>query len=928
MPDIQSKKERNAAPLPPAEPGAPAENSAAQPLAKTEKTNKMNKANKNQKEEAEIVRFLPDKNFGLTEAQVASRNEQGLKNSAPKKFSKTYGSIFFGNIFTFFNFLCVFAAVALALAHAPISQFTFVLIFSCNIVVAIVQEIRAKVKIDKLSILSAPTAKVLRGGKKKEIPVDEIVLDDVLFLSSGQQIPADCVMLDGAGDVNEALLTGESVPIKKAEGDALLAGSFVTGGRLTARVDKIGADTYINRLTARAKKYKRPNSEIINSIYLFIKLIGLMIVPVAVCMFFTNLKAEGIEWADIQSRGGFMQILLSTGTFDSVIQKTFSVVIGMIPSGLLLLTTVALSVGMIRLAKYNTLVQDMYSLEMLARVNVLCLDKTGTITDGRMRVSDCVLLNNPTEYTVDDILGSMLASLDDNNQTSIALYERFGHSSALQATAQIPFSSVRKLSAVSFGDVGTFAMGAPEFVLKPMTARVEKLVKQYAQMGLRVLVLAHTPGQILGDKLPVLFRPVAIITLSDNIRPDAIDTIRWFKKNDVAVKVISGDNPVTVSEVARRAGIVNASQFISLEGLSPLEVETAANEYTVFGRVTPEQKAILIRSIKKAGNTVAMTGDGVNDILAMKEADCAVSVASGSEAARNVSNLVLQDNNFASMPKIVNEGRRVINNIKNSASLYIMKTLLTLILAVICIFTGSKYFFTTNNMILYEVLISAVPSFVLSLQPNNSRVKGKFIPFVISRALPGAITMALGIVTLDIINHSSLAYIFDFAKASGETISLYEPMLILSLTFTGLVMLLRICQPLNLIRTVLFAFCSAACVAVLTIPMLGELIYEGWSEIDFSITQILLIVVLVQASLPVSAGLIKFFDMFNPAEDDPVSSMRYSSTAVSGNAERYAEDDEMQSTGTNTSSANAQNAQSGAKGGWKIFKRRFSGKKQ
>ncbi len=928
MPDIQSKKERNAAPLPPAEPGAPAENPAAQNLAKTEKPNKTNKPNKNQKEEAEIVRFLPDKNFGLTEAQVASRNEQGLKNSAPKKFSKTYGSIFFGNIFTFFNFLCVFAAVALALAHAPVSQFTFVLIFSCNIVVAIVQEIRAKVKIDKLSILSAPTAKVLRGGKKKEIPVDEIVLDDVLFLSSGQQIPADCVMLDGAGDVNEALLTGESVPIKKAEGDALLAGSFVTGGRLTARVDKIGADTYINRLTARAKKYMRPNSEIINSIYLFIKLIGLMIVPVAVCMFFTNLKAEGIEWADIQARGGFMQILLSTGTFDSVIQKTFSVVIGMIPSGLLLLTTVALSVGMIRLAKYNTLVQDMYSLEMLARVNVLCLDKTGTITDGRMRVSDCVLLNNPTEYTVDDILGSMLASLDDNNQTSIALYERFGHSSALQATAQIPFSSVRKLSAVSFGDVGTFAMGAPEFVLKPMTARVEKLVKQYAQMGLRVLVLAHTPGQILGDKLPVLFRPVAIITLSDNIRPDAIDTIRWFKKNDVAVKVISGDNPVTVSEVARRAGIVNASQFISLEGLSPLEVETAANEYTVFGRVTPEQKAILIRSIKKAGNTVAMTGDGVNDILAMKEADCAVSVASGSEAARNVSNLVLQDNNFASMPKIVNEGRRVINNIKNSASLYIMKTLLTLILAVICIFTGSKYFFTTNNMILYEVLISAVPSFVLSLQPNNSRVKGKFIPFVISRALPGAITMALGIVTLDIINQSSLAYIFDFAKASGETISLYEPMLILSLTFTGLVMLLRICQPLNLIRTVLFAFCSAACVAVLTIPMLGELIYEGWSEIDFSITQILLIVVLVQASLPVSAGLIKFFDMFNPAEDDPVSSMRYSSTAVSGNAERYAEDDEMQSTGTNTSGANAQNAQSGAKGGWKIFKRRFSGKKQ
>ena len=851
---------------------------------KTKATEKNKKRKNKNQEETEIIRFFPDTTRGLTEAQVALRKEQGLNNSAPKKYSKTYGSIFFGNICTFFNFLCVVAAVALILAHAPVSQFTFVLIFSCNIVVAIVQEIRAKLKIDKLSILSAPTAKVLREGKKKDVPVAEIVLDDVIFLSAGQQIPADCIMLDGAGDVNEALLTGESVPIKKAEGDLLLAGSFVTSGRLTARVDKIGADTYINRLTARAKKYKRPNSEIINSIYLFIKLIGITIVPVAAFMFLTNLKAENILWADIQARGGFFNILLSSNTFDSVIQKTFSVVIGMIPSGLLLLTTVALSVGMIRLAKYNTLVQDMYSLEMLARVNVLCLDKTGTITDGRMRVSDCVLLNNPTEYTVDDIVGSMLASLDDNNQTSIALYDRFGHSSALQSTAQIPFSSVRKLSAVSFGDVGTFAMGAPEFVLRPMPARVEKLAKQYAQMGLRVLVLAHSPQQIMGEKLPVIFRPVAIITLSDNIRPDAVDTIRWFKENDVAVKVISGDNPVTVSEVARRAGIVNASQFISLEGLSPLEVENAANEYTVFGRVTPEQKAILVRAIKKAGNTVAMTGDGVNDILAMKEADCAVSVASGSEAARNVSNLVLQDNNFSSMPKIVNEGRRVINNIKNSASLYIMKTLLTLILAIVCISTGSRYFFTTNNMILYEMLISAVPSFVLSLQPNTSRVQGKFIPFVISRALPGAMTMALGIVALYILNMGSLSHIFDYTAASGETLSLYDPMLILTLTFTGLVMLLRICQPLNLVRTVLFAVCAAACVTVLAIPMLGELVYEGWSGIRFNVTQILLVVVIVQAALPVSAGLIKFFDMFNPADDEPVSPSRYSSTAAAGNA--------------------------------------------
>ena len=400
-----------------------------------------------------------------------------------------------------------------------------------------------------------------------------------------------------------------------------------------------------------------------------------------------------------------------------------------------------------------------------------------------------------------------------------------------------------------------------------MPARVEKIVKQYAQMGLRVLVLAHSTAQIQGDKVPSAFRPVAILTLSDNIRPDAIETIRWFRENDVAVKVISGDNPVTVSEVARRAGIKNAAQFISLEGLSDIEVENAANEYTVFGRVTPEQKAILIRAIKKAGNTVAMTGDGVNDILAMKEADCAVSVASGSDAARNVSNLVLQDNNFGSMPKIVNEGRRVINNIKDSASLYIMKTLLTMILALICIVTGSVYFFTTNNMLLFEIFISAIPSFILSLQPNTNRVKGKFIPFVVSRALPGALTLAFGILALYIINQTPLSKIFEYTTESGETGSVYEPMLMVSLTFTGLVMLLRICQPLNLIRAVLWGTMAALCITVLAVPVLGNIVYAGWGNLHFNLTQLLLMIVIVQAAIPVSSMLLRFFDMFNPAEE-------------------------------------------------------------
>ncbi len=825
---------------------------------------------KREKEPApvEVQRFNAYADEGLSKKQVEERIAQGLVNKTGKKYSKTYRSIFIGNICTFFNLLCLLAALALLLARAPISQFTFVAIFLCNIVVSIVQEIRAKRKIDKLTILSSPMALVVRGGQKVEIPVEEIVVDDILILSAGQQVPADCIAVEGTAELNESLLTGESVPIKKEDGDFVYAGSFVASGKIAVRVDKIGEYTYISKLTARAKKYKRPNSEIMNSINLFIKVIGIMIVPVAISMFLTNLKSIGGSLSSFAESGGFWHNLFAGNeVLNETIQKTCSVVIGMIPSGLLLLTTVALSVGMIRLAKYNTLVQDMYSLEMLARVNVLCLDKTGTITDGRMKVSDCILVNNNSEFGIDDIIGSMLASLEDNNQTSIALYERFGHSSALQPIATLPFSSARKLSAVTFEGQGTYVMGAPEFVLKPMPLRIDKIVKQYAQMGLRVLVIAHGTGQIQGDKVPIGLKAVAIITLSDNIRPDAVDTIKWFKENDVAVKVISGDNPVTVSEVARRAGIRNAAQFISLEGLSDLEVENAANQYTVFGRVTPEQKAILIRSIKKAGNTVAMTGDGVNDILAMKEADCAVSVASGSEAARNVSNLVLQDNNFGSMPKIVNEGRRVINNIKNSSSLYIMKTLLTLILATTCIFIGSKYFFTTNNMMMYEIFISAIPSFVLSLQPNTNRVKGKFIPYVLSRAIPGALTMAVGILSLYVVHKTSLSGTFGFVTETGAETLEYQALMMIALTFTGLVMLYRICQPFNIVRVSLFLLATFLCVLVISVPLLGEIVCEGWSNVSFTLPQVLLIVIIVQASFPVSKVLIKFFDMLNTAEE-------------------------------------------------------------
>ncbi len=797
-------------------------------------------------EDVERFESAPDK--GLTAAQVEQRFSQFLFNDVNKKYSKSYTSIFVGNICTFFNLLCLIVALALAYAGAPVSQFLFVAIFGANLLIGIIQEILAKKQIDKLSVLISATAKVMRDGVKQEIGVRDIVLDDIILLEAGQQIPADCILLDGNVEINESLLTGESVPVKKAPGETLYAGSYVASGACRVRADKVGKATYLNSLTSKAKKYKKPRSEIMNSIRLFIRVIGVLIPFVAAAMFWINWRATG-------------------GDVSQTIQFTGAVVIGMIP--LLLLTSFAMAIGVMRLAKKQTLVQDLYSLEMLARVNVLCLDKTGTITDGRMTVSDVMILNNFVDNPLEEVMGSMLSALDDNNQTSIALYNRFGHSNALRATATIPFSSKRKLSAVTFGETGTFAMGAPEFVLRPMPPKIDKIVKQYAAAGMRVLLLAYSPSPISGGRLPSLFRPAAIITLADNIRSDAIDTIKWFRENDVEIKIISGDNPVTVSEVARRVGVKNAEHYISLDGLTDIEVENVANQYTVFGRVTPEQKAILVRTIKKQGNTVAMTGDGVNDILALKEADCAVSVASGSEAARNVSHLVLMDNNFLNLPSVVYEGRRVINNIKSSAALYIMKTLFTVLLAAFCFILDSQYFFTTNNMLLFETLVTALPSVVLALQPNGERVRGKFIPYVLSRSIPGAATLILCVLAVYVgvtVASEEFGTLQIAMEVKGEVQQFINPLFVLAVSFGGLVMLFRILKPFNLLRAAIYAVSVGVSILVLAVPFLGELVYTGWATVHLSLTQILFLVCIILAAFPVSNLLVRLCDLMNPSE--------------------------------------------------------------
>lgn len=789
-----------------------------------------------------VDRFTPELNNGLSPEQVETRFKQFLFNDTNKKYSKSYASIFIGNICTFFNLLCLIAFIALLLAGMQgITNYLVIVITAANVGIGIFQEIRSKLAIDKLAIMASSSTKVLRDGEVIEIPTSEVVLDDIIIMELGNQVPADCILADGNVEVNESLLTGESVSVKKKIGDVLYAGSFIASGNGKCRVDKVGKETFLEKLTAKAKKYKRPNSELINSMQAIIKVVSIVIFPIAIGVFLVTRAANSVEGVTVSAW------LLSER--DSLaLAKTCSVVIGMIPSGMLLLTSVALAVGVLRLTKNNTLVRDLYSLEMLARVNVLCLDKTGTITDGRMKVNDAVILNTVGEYSLNDIMGSMLAALDDNNQTSIALYNHFGHSDALSPTAKIPFSSKRKLSAVSFADVGTFVMGAPEFVLKPLPTKVERIVKQYAQMGLRVIVLAHSSSPIIGDKLPAIVKPLAIISIADNIREDAIETIKWFKENDVQVKVISGDNPITVSEVAKRAGIDHADKFISLEGLNEKEVENVANKYTVFGRVTPEQKAVLVRAIKTEGNTVAMTGDGVNDILAMRESDCSVAMASGAEAARKVSHLVLLDNNFTSMPSVVQEGRRVINNIQKSSSLFLMKTFMSIMLAIIYLvlsFTsGMEYPFQPKNLMLLEVFVIGIPSFFLAMQTNKNRIHGRFIANVLARCVPGGIALVVTVMSMVLFQkfvpqvattgEEGVAVIIEITQSHVVT------MMVLGVTFTGWMMLNKLCEPFDAYRIVVSIGSAALIItAIFVLPSMFGLVNIPLTCLLFVLTAVL-----------------------------------------------------------------------------------------
>ena len=739
-----------------------------------------------------LVRYETDVEQGLPLEVVEQRVLDELVNESGKRKSKSIPQIFASNIISFFNIL-IFIIAGFLISVGAITDLAFLVIVVVNITIGIVQEIKAKKMIDELSLMSAPYAVVKRGGVIREIQVNEVVLDDLLILEPGRQICSDSIVLDGQVEVNESLITGESDAIVKTVGDPLYSGSFVVSGKCSARVDKIGKQNYIENLSDQAKVYKKPKSDLLISLNRIIQFMSIPVIIIGVSLFLIMYFKNSMEWS-------------------TSIRKTAGAMIGMIPSGLFLMASIALYVGVIRLGQKNVLVQELYCIEMLARVNCICLDKTGTITDGTMVVKNVIDYNTVYGLATKNIISAMLNALQDSNMTSQALIAKFGLGKRIRHIASIPFSSQRKYQAVTFDKFGTFVLGAPEFVLGDSYKQVSKDVEKYAKLGYRVLCLAHKEGIIIQGELPQgNIEVVSMILIEDNIRPDAISTIKYFKDSGVQVRVISGDNPITVSKISQRAGVDGAEKYISLDGMSDQEVVSAALKYTVFGRVSPNQKKLIIQTLQSAGLTVAMTGDGVNDILALREADCSIALASGSEAARSCSHLVLLDSNFGSMPSVVAEGRRVINNVTNVASLFLTKTIFSLFLAIQALITGS-YPISAVQLILIDILAIGIPSLLLVNEPNNNPVSGKFLPNVIKKALPGALViLAMSLVIFGLSSSLNL-----------DSIS-YTTIIVIAATHTCLMVLFKACKPFNTIRKVLCTVCySVFLFAIFVLPQLLE----------------------------------------------------------------------------------------------------------
>ena len=728
---------------------------------------------------------------GLTEEEARARAEYGLANTPVESPTKTEKEIVLHHSLTFFNFIFVFLAACL-IAVGSYKDMLFLLIAIANTLIGIFQEIRSKRTIDKMTLMSVRRYAVIRSGKRVSLPSEALVRDDIIELSVGDQICADAIVVSGQIQVNEALVTGEADQITKVVGEPLLSGSFVVSGKCRARLTKVGAASYVSRLTLEAKKdVKMAKSEMMQSLTRLIRVIGIALLPMGIALF-------------------LKQYLVLKMPLSGAVESTVAALIGMIPEGLFLLTSVALAVSVIRLSRRRVLTQDMNCIETLARVDVLCVDKTGTITEEKMAAGDPVPLaeaDYPRER-IEAVLGAYYHLSDAANDTERAMMDRFRGGEEWICRKRIPFTSATKWSAAVFEGEGTFLIGAPEMIMGPRFGLLREATDLLASSGFRVLLLAQYDGvPDEGGLQHNRVYPMALIPLSNRIRPDAPETFRYFVQQGVSVRVISGDNPRTVSEIARQAGIPDANKFVDAARLKTDEdYDNAVKNYTVFGRVTPDQKRKLIRALQKAGHTVAMTGDGVNDVLALKDADCGIAMASGSDAARRVAQLVLIDSNFKSMPHVVGEGRRVINNIQRAASLFLVKNIFSFLLSLFTLLYDLPYPLVPIQLSMISALTIGVPAFFLALEPNRERVQGHFLTNVLREAFPGGLTNLIMVLLLQ-----SFAVVFAFPNDRLYT------MASAILCAVGLLVLFEVSRPLNWKRglvigsmTLLTILCYAA----------------------------------------------------------------------------------------------------------------------
>lgn len=704
---------------------------------------------------------------GLTAAEVNARIEAGKVNIADDSSDRTTGKIIRDNLLTYFNLIFLVITVLLCIAGA-FRDLTFLPIIIGNILIGIVQELRAKKTLDKMKILNAGHAVVIRDGKRQRVTAEELVIDDLVWLSSGDAICADSVVVSGEITVNESMLTGEADGIVKKENEELLSGSFVVSGEGYARLTRVGNDSYISKLTNEAKALKKgEESEMIRSINMFVKVIGIIIIPMSVILF-------------VQA------FVFRNASFRTSITSMVASIIGLIPEGLYLLTTLALAVSMMKLAKDKVLLHDMKSIESLARVDVLCVDKTGTITKPEMTVTEIVSCDD----SMNEVFTDYVMSSIDNNATAVALKKYLNDNNVMNgkrtASKVYPFNSTVKYGAMAFnGDY--YVLGAPEFIIKTGFNNLKDDISQYTTKGYRVIVLAKAESLTRDGVIDGEILPLGFVVLANEIRDNAVETFTYFKEQGVAIKVISGDNPATVSEVARQAGIENAEKYVDASTLTDnLMISEAIAKYTVFGRVTPKQKQQFVKALKMQGHTVAMTGDGVNDILALKDADCSVAMASGSEATAQAAQIVLLDSDFSRMPEIVLEGRRVVNNVQRSASLFLVKNIFSLLLTIFSTVLMISYPLMPSQVSLISMFTIGIPGFLLALEPNKSRIKGHFLGNVLLKALPAGLTDFFAVSALVICGH-----VFNIPSADIATAST------LLIAVVGFMIMIKISHPFN-----------------------------------------------------------------------------------------------------------------------------------